>query len=226
MILTLQQSNIRLEKLKESYSISVNYQMISRYMTCLDTNNHQPQGRDPRAGMKHASKPSGTDRGMSRLPRSRGVVVDVPHARGGRRCHPLQVNRNIKMYLNKKERKQAQTGILAHVIHSNIRIIDYTSYEKTKSFVQDLRTVVQVSANSRIVHTGRHQVKKHTKSVLVCYSNPTQVQALRNVTGLVFCNISEGNRLYNAIARNSVWRMVLIDESTVSILESRLQSNE
>ena len=226
MILTVQQSNSRLEKLKENYSVAVNYQMISRYLTCLDTNNHQPQGRDPRAGMKHASKPSGTDRDMSRLPRSRGVVVDVPHAVGGRRCHPLRVNRNIKMYLNKKERKQAQVGIIAHVIHSDVRIIDYATYEKTKSFVQDLKNIVQVSTNSRIVHTGRHEIKKHSKSVLVCYSDPAQVQALRNVTGLVFCNISEGNRLYNAISRNSVWRMVLMDESTVSILESRLKTNE
>ncbi|MFX0000695.1 MAG: 50S ribosomal protein L4 [Candidatus Hodarchaeota archaeon] len=76
--------------------------------------NKQEQGRDKRAGLRNTAESWGTGHGISRAPRIKGSgfptarnVGRVPFAKGGRRTHPIKVEKKIKKKINKRVNKQS-----------------------------------------------------------------------------------------------------------------------
>jgi ribosomal protein L4 len=213
--------NTHLKELRAKYSSNVDYGLIQKYLKSIDGNNHQPQGRDPAAGLKHSSTPTPANRDSSRIPRSRGVVVQVPFCRGGRRSHPLRVEKNIKMHLNIKQKKQAQVQIMAHAIHSNVVVCDFECFENTKSAVSYIDSIVKSDLNFRFATRGKHTTKRYSKTICVLYSCVSSIKNLRNIPNISFCNISEGNRMYNAVSLNRTWNAVLVDDVTLELINKQ-----
>ena len=83
--------------------------LIQKAATVFESKKKQAQGRDKRAGLRNTSESWGTGHGMSRAPRLKGSgyptarnVGRVPFAVGGRRAHPMKIEKKIKKRMNKK----------------------------------------------------------------------------------------------------------------------------
>jgi ribosomal protein L4 len=182
--------SVNITNLQEKLNFSVNYTLISRYLSMLNYNNHQRQGRDPQAGLKHSSAPTPANRDCSRLPRgsvsNRGFnsgqrVLQVPHAKGGRRCFPHRVEKRKRLFMNIKERRTAQLHILANLF---TQVSDFQLLH-SQCTVQSLSTKYYDLA------------KKKAKRFLVLYSQYSEISNLKNLRSTKFVNMSEANRFYN-----------------------------
>ncbi|MFX0073085.1 MAG: 50S ribosomal protein L4 [Candidatus Hermodarchaeota archaeon] len=83
--------------------------LIQKAAAVFQSKNKQAQGRDKRAGLRNTSEGWGTGHGMSRAPRLKGSgyptarnVGRVPFAVGGRRAHPIKIEKKIRKKINKK----------------------------------------------------------------------------------------------------------------------------
>ncbi|MFX1276830.1 MAG: 50S ribosomal protein L4 [Promethearchaeota archaeon] len=83
--------------------------LIQKSIEVSQSRKKQAQGRDPRAGLRNTAESWGTGHGLSRAPRLKGSgyptarnVGRVPYAKGGRRAHPIKVEKRIKKKMNKK----------------------------------------------------------------------------------------------------------------------------
>jgi len=118
------------KELPLQFSELVRPDLIKRAVQAVQSHNRQPYGSDPRAGAKSSADlprrrrkyktPYG--RGVSRVPRktmsSRGtqfhwVGAFAPGTVGGRRAHPPKSEKNLRLKINKKERKKAIRSALA-----------------------------------------------------------------------------------------------------------------
>jgi len=87
--------------------------LIRRAVLAAQANRKQDYGADEHAGMRTSGESFGSGRGMAHVPRSEGRGVRVPNAVGGRRAHPPKSEKDQRLGLNKKERKQAVRSAVA-----------------------------------------------------------------------------------------------------------------
>lgn len=85
--------------------------IVQKTSEVLQSNKRQTQGRDKRAGLRNTAISWGTGHGMSRAPRIQGSgfptarnVGRVPFAQGGRRAHPIKIEKKIKKKVNRKSK--------------------------------------------------------------------------------------------------------------------------
>lgn len=94
------------------FNINPRIDLIQKASLVSQSKITQPQGRNVRAGLRNSASGWGTGHGMSRAPRIKGSgfstarnVGRVPFAKGGRRTHPIKVEKHIKKRINKKTKK-------------------------------------------------------------------------------------------------------------------------
>lgn len=99
-------------ELPKIFEINPRIDLINKASEIYQSKGKQKQGRDLRAGLRNTAEGWGTGHGMSRAPRIKGSgfptarnVGRVPFAVGGRRAHPIKVNKRIKKKINKKAKK-------------------------------------------------------------------------------------------------------------------------
>jgi large subunit ribosomal protein L4e len=91
------------------FSIKPRKDIIQMASEIFQSKNKQIQGRDKKAGLRNTAEGWGTGHGLSRAPRLKGSgyptarnVGRVPFAKGGRRAHPIKIEKKIKKKINKK----------------------------------------------------------------------------------------------------------------------------
>ena len=96
----------------EIFSMKARKDLILQGCEAFQSKNKQPQGRDPRAGLRNTAEGWGTGHGLSRAPRLKGSgyptarnVGRVPFAKGGRTTHPIKAEKQLKKKINKKVRR-------------------------------------------------------------------------------------------------------------------------
>lgn len=151
---TSKYTNINLEELNlkqiPSYSSIKDSEIIKRYYSTCLKNKKQPQSSNKKSGRQDVTKPSGTNRGRSRIPRAtnRSKVVNVPSAVGGGKAQPYSINqKSIKM--NKKEKQLAIKLMIYYCLKkSPIYLINQDSTEiKDSLFLKFLKETTNISFN-------------------------------------------------------------------------------
>jgi len=102
------------------FEIKPRKDLIQKAIEISQSRKKQIQGRDSRAGLRNTAESWGTGHGLSRAPRLKGSgyptarnVGRVPYAKGGRRTHPIRVEKNIVKKMNKKTKLQALISALS-----------------------------------------------------------------------------------------------------------------
>jgi len=125
------------KKLPQQFSELVRLDVIKRAVEAIDSNNRQPYGANPRAGLNVSADVSrrrrayrgSYGRGISRVPRkvmSRSgtqfnwVGAQAPGTVGGRRAHPAKAEKIWSVKINDKERKKAIRSALAATVKKDI----------------------------------------------------------------------------------------------------------
>jgi large subunit ribosomal protein L4e len=98
----------------EVFNFKARKDIIEKSFEISQSKSKQVQGRDKRAGLKNVAESWGTGFEMSRAPRLKGSgfptarnVGRVPFAVGGRKAHPIKVEKRIKKQINKRTNKLA-----------------------------------------------------------------------------------------------------------------------
>ncbi len=89
--------------------------LIRRAVLALRTSSLQPKGTDPLAGLRTSAESWGVGYGIARVARIKGGsrAARVPQAVGGRRVHPPRVDRKIREFINRKEKRLALASAIA-----------------------------------------------------------------------------------------------------------------
>lgn len=100
--------------LPEIFEAEVRSDLIKRVYLSQLTSRIQPQGRDPRSGLKTSAESWGVGRAVARVPRVKGrhhraagTAARAPFVRGGRPAHPPRSEKVVKERVNKRERRLA-----------------------------------------------------------------------------------------------------------------------
>ena len=90
--------------------------VIKRAVLAIQSNRHQPQGRDPMAGKRTSAESRGTGMAMARIPRLKGAsgrAAFAPGTVGGRQAHPPTSEKIIVKHIPKKEARLALLSAIA-----------------------------------------------------------------------------------------------------------------
>ena len=103
--------------------------LIKRAFLAIQSHKRQPYGTDPYAGLRTSAHYHGArrkrytmmNRELARMPRLHGHTVPwlylearfVPQARKGRRAHPPRVDKKIREFINRKEKRLALMSAIA-----------------------------------------------------------------------------------------------------------------
>lgn len=94
------------------FDVKARIDLIQMANSISQSKNKQIQGRDKRAGLRNTAEGWGTGHGVSRAPRIKGSgfitarhAGRIPFAKGGRRTHPIKVERKNKKKINKRSNK-------------------------------------------------------------------------------------------------------------------------
>ncbi|MGC1122235.1 MAG: 50S ribosomal protein L4 [Candidatus Methanofastidiosia archaeon] len=90
--------------------------LIKRAVLSCISNRSQPRGTSPLAGKRRVVHYMGTNRGISRTPRTSSGgrrAAFVPQAVGGRKAHPPKVEKILAEKINRKEKKLALRSAVA-----------------------------------------------------------------------------------------------------------------
>ncbi|BAA79140.2 50S ribosomal protein L4P [Aeropyrum pernix K1] len=101
--------------LPQIFRFPVRKDLIRRAFLSEFTARLQPKGRDPMAGKRTSAVSLGVGRGVARVPRIKGSLraALVNMARGGRAAHPPRVEKVLKEYINKKEKRLATISAIS-----------------------------------------------------------------------------------------------------------------
>ena len=89
--------------------------LIKRAVISSQTARIQPMGNDPMAGKRTSAESWGSGRGAAMVPRIKNGArtAFVPQAIGGRKAHPIRVDKNHHEKINNKERRLAIRSAVA-----------------------------------------------------------------------------------------------------------------
>ncbi|OWT33692.1 50S ribosomal protein L4 [Methanobrevibacter sp. 87.7] len=96
--------------------------LIKRAVISSQTARIQPMGNDPMAGKRTSAESWGSGRGAAMVPRIKNGArtAFVPQAIGGRKAHPLRVDKNHHEKINTKERRLAIRSAVAATANKDL----------------------------------------------------------------------------------------------------------
>ncbi|MFQ6052765.1 MAG: 50S ribosomal protein L4, partial [Candidatus Bathyarchaeia archaeon] len=102
-------------ELPEVFRTPLRPDVIKRAVLAQQSHRFQPQGRDPMAGKRTTAESWGVGRGISRVPRLRGVnrAAFGVSIVGGHQAFPPRAEKRIRKEINKKERRLAIRSSIA-----------------------------------------------------------------------------------------------------------------
>ncbi len=119
-VFSLNGEKVKTITLPKVFETPIRLDLINRVFFASLANSRQPQGRDPRAGLRSTAECWGPGYGVARVPRVKGERhpraaqgAIVTSARGGHRVHVPTVEKIIKKKINKKEKRLAVASAIA-----------------------------------------------------------------------------------------------------------------
>jgi hypothetical protein len=148
---------------------------IKRLANYYRSNTKQAHYNKKDSGRKYALTPSGTGRGISRQPRTRGVVRGVPNAVGGPRAHPPK-NKKLTIKLNKKEIISLKLSTVNYLLyHEMITCLNLPKISAIIKFKEkDKRTLLPITTNTE---TQKIQLFSQDQKLTKSYGNGSLVTA-------------------------------------------------
>jgi len=207
-VFNLEGKKVKSLELPEQFADEYNYDLINRAVLVINSNNRQPYGTMPLAGMGYSAKLSRRRRdykgaygkGISRVPRKtmwrRGtqfywVGALSPGTVGGRRAHPPKAEKKWNLKINKKERRKAIRSALSGVL-SNSRIIVLDNKFEDLKLTKDVKKIFSLlglgvdAVKRKKAGTGKSRGRaiRYKKNSLVVVSGKCNVvKAVRNLPG-------------------------------------------
>ena len=167
--------------------------LIKRAVLAYQSEQYQPYGADPYAGMRTSAEGWGSKRGESKIPRikngSRGAKV--PQTKGGHPAHAPKVEKILVEKINKKEKAKAIRSAIAATINTELvrarghkfegdaAIVVEDAFEslaktaevRTALIALGLGADLERAKDSRAIRAGRGKTRgrkyKQAKSVLI-----------------------------------------------------------
>ncbi|MDR3102026.1 MAG: 50S ribosomal protein L4 [Methanocalculaceae archaeon] len=167
--------------------------LIKRAVLAYQSEQYQPYGASPYAGMRTSAEGWGSKRGESKIPRikngSRGAKV--PQTKGGHPAHAPKVEKILVEKINKKEKVKAirsaiaatmNTGLVAargHKFDGDAAIVVENAFESLEKTAEVRKALIALglgadlerAKNSRAIRAGRGKTRgrkyKQAKSVLI-----------------------------------------------------------
>ena len=183
--------------------------LIKRAVLAYQSEQYQPYGANPYAGMRTSAEGWGSKRGESKIPRikngSRGAKV--PQTKGGHPAHAPKVEKILVEKINKKEKAKAIRSAIAatvntelvtargHKFEGDAAIIVEDAFEalaKTAEVKKELIALgvgadLERAKNSRAIRAGRGKTRgrkyKQAKAVLIVTAAPA-FTAGANIAGV------------------------------------------
>jgi large subunit ribosomal protein L4e len=114
-IFNLEGKSVGKVKIPEVFRTPFRPDIIKRAVVSSQSHRIQPQGRDVMAGKRTVAESWGVNRGMSRIPRLKGVnrAAFAPGTVGGRAAHPPVSEKKIAKKITKKEKRFALLSAIA-----------------------------------------------------------------------------------------------------------------
>ncbi|HJJ90252.1 MAG TPA: 50S ribosomal protein L4 [Methanocorpusculum sp.] len=172
--------------------------LIKRAVLSYQSEQYQPYGANPYAGMRTSAEGWGSKRGESKIPRikngSRGAKV--PQTKGGHPAHAPKVEKLLVEKINKKEKAKAIRSAIAatvnrdlvfargHKFEGDAAIIVEDAFETLTKTADVMKTLIALglgadierAKKSRNIRAGRGKIRgrkyKQAKSVLIVTSSP------------------------------------------------------
>jgi len=133
-VYSIEGKKVREIELPQIFKKDYNPKLIARAVIASESEDFQPHGNNPRAGMDTSAEYVGRRRnyratigsGEAHLPKikpgggGRGGVRKVPQAIGGRRAHPPKVEKIIVKKINRKEKRAALQSSIAATANKEI----------------------------------------------------------------------------------------------------------
>jgi large subunit ribosomal protein L4e len=189
--------------------------LIKKAVLAMQSHRFQPKGSDPLAGRRTSAESWGPGRGVSRVPRLKDGrrAAKAPQAAGGRRAHPPKTEKNLKLKINKKERKKAIKSAIAatanpelvrlrgHRFSEDVKLPiivedSFAGLEKTSEVESCLMSLGVwddlLRAKARKIRAGRGKMRgrryKTKKSILIIISGDEEsgniMKSVRNLPGV------------------------------------------
>jgi large subunit ribosomal protein L4e len=197
--------------------------LIRRAVTAIQSNKHQPQGRDPMAGKRTTAEGRGVGLGISRVPRVKGQTgraALAPGTVGGRAAHPPKAQKIIIKQIPKKEKRLALKSAIAataskeivaargHSIEDVLELPliitdEFESLQKTKEVEETLIQLGVLSDIYRVKESrkiragkGKHRGRKMKQGVgplIVINENKGIMKAAGNIPGVDVITLNQLN---------------------------------
>ncbi len=167
--------------------------LIKRAVLAYQSEQYQPYGADPYAGMRTSAEGWGSKRGESKIPRikngSRGAKV--PQTKGGHPAHAPKVEKILVEKINKKEKAKAIRSAIAATINTELvrarghkfegdaAIVVEDAFESLAKTAEVRKALIALglsadlerAKDSRAIRAGRGKTRgrkyKQAKSVLI-----------------------------------------------------------
>ncbi|HJK78085.1 MAG TPA: 50S ribosomal protein L4 [Methanocorpusculum sp.] len=172
--------------------------LIKRAVLAFQSEQYQPYGANPYAGMRTSAEGWGSKRGESKIPRikngSRGAKV--PQTKGGHPAHAPKVEKILVEKINKKEKAKAIRSAIAatvntelvtargHKFEGDAAIVVEDAFEALAKTAEVKKALIALglgadlerAKNSRAIRAGRGKTRgrkyKQAKSVLIVTAVP------------------------------------------------------
>ncbi len=147
-------------RLPDIFKVPVRKDLIRRAVLALRTSRLQPKGTDPLAGKRTTAESWGVGYGIARVPRIKGGrrAAFVPQAVGGRRAHPPRVDKKIREYINRKEKRIALLSAIAATAYRYF-------VARRGHRVEQVKTLPIVAVDELEALTRTREVKEFLKKV-------------------------------------------------------------
>ena len=214
-ILNLSKTETGTVTLPEQFYEPVRLDLIKRSFLSIRSNQRQPYGAKPGAGMRHSAELSRRRRkyrgsygfGISRVTRKilsrRGtrmmwVGALSPGTVGGRRAHPPKVEKKWSEKLNKKEKRKAIRSAIAATMNSDIVKTRYLAPNNYPFIIEDkINTIKTTKELKKILEKlgfekelSRAKKNSRTSILLVTTAKETLNRAGRNLPGVEIVDVA------------------------------------
>jgi len=221
-VLNLEGKPIGKIELPPIFETALRPDVIKRAVLAIQSNNFQPQGRDPMAGKRTSAESRGVNLGMARIPRIKGAVgrgALAPGTVGGRIAHPPTAEKRIVKQIPKKEKRLALFSAIAATASKKVVTSRGHSIEDVREFplivaddLEELKKVKEVEEalihlgvfadiyrvkESRKIRAGKgkhrgRRIKQAVGPLIVVAENKGIMEAARNIPGV---EVVTGNNL-------------------------------
>ena len=197
--------------------------VIKRAVLAIQSNRVQPQGRDPMAGKRTTAESRGVNRGIARIPRTKGPSgrgALAPGTVGGRAAHPPVSEKKIVKRIPKKEKRLALLSAIAATASKDVVVSRGHSIEDIPGIplivtddLEELKKVKEVEEalihlgvfsdiyrvkESRKIRAGKgkyrgRKTKQAVGPLVVVAENKGIMEAARNIPGVEVVTVNNLN---------------------------------